>query len=104
MEERYPRQYGVLRQLWMDLERVKGWQHVEPRENAKLGLCYLYGWVGGTSESESDAAVPQIVVPCTTHEPLSMARFTPITPCRDACSAAEMRGPDVVLQDARPSG
>ncbi len=71
MQERYPQQYRVLRQLQADLVQVKGWQHIETRENADLGLCYLYGWVGSSS---TEGEIPQIVIPCTTHEPLSMAR------------------------------
>jgi hypothetical protein len=72
MQDRYPQQYRVLRQLQADLVQVKGWQHIETCENADLGLCYLFGWVGSSS---TEGEIPQIVVPCTTHEPLSMARY-----------------------------
>lgn len=52
LARKYPQQYRVLQQLWMDLVRVKGWQHAEAREHVALGLCYLHGYVG-TGKSDA---------------------------------------------------
>jgi len=83
LERKYPQQWGVLRQLWLDLRQVKGWTHLEVHEHEGLGVCYLYGTpaeqvvpASATDEKGTTPPVPpQIVVPHRTHQPITMERL-----------------------------